>query len=381
MVKLTDTFRTEDSRVSKAIVAVDLTNSTRMKQEQGEAGWLNTYGWFFDMAGETIGSYEGKIVKYLGDGLMAVFPDDRAAEAINWSIVIQEEMASARARNLVKCSCSIGIAFGELVEFDSAMGAKDYIGTVADRAFRLCSAANANAIFVDPDTVAAASMTRIASKAGRSVATRRTASEYQGSIESVQLKGFADPVGYFEILWENSRFSIKPELATELSSKQTRTVSLDKRTVERLVRPERQERPIWIRGRVSSLGPKFGFITGPENEQFWFNEYSCFSREHPAKYNDEVWFLPLDARSENDRRRAGSIVPFGTRLNGRLDKVFPDGYGFALITTDRSDAYSVFVNLGDSAGWSQGDPIVFTVGANAKGFAGFDASPFVGETA
>ncbi len=369
MAHLTETFRTPEARVQRTIVAVDLTDSTAMKTDQGEAGWLSTYGWFFDLLGQSIVRSGGNIVKYLGDGIMAVFPDDHAAEAINWSILIQEEMALARAKNLVRCSCSVGIAFGELVEFDSPMGGKDYIGTVADRAFRLCGVANANAIFVDTETVAAASMTKISAKAGRSTASRRSAKEYQGNEEAVEVKGFAKPVAYFEILWENARFSVKPEVASELSRP-------PERPPERpptLFKPTSPARPSWLRGRVSSLGPRFGFITGLDEEQFWFNPDCHFNADLHISFGSEVWFIPADPIGESKNRRATEVLPFGTNLHGVLQRVFPEGFGFGSFVSASDGNYQIFVNLGDASDWTVGDMLSVTVGANAKGIAGFDA--------
>lgn len=96
MALLEDTFRDPKSRTTKTIVAVDLTNSTSMKKEQPEANWLTTYAWFFDMLRETIDQQgNGKIVKYLGDGAMAVFGEDNAVDAINWAIKVQEAIAEA----------------------------------------------------------------------------------------------------------------------------------------------------------------------------------------------------------------------------------------------------------------------------------------------
>src|SRR5438552_3820745 len=68
MSRLADTFRSPESRVTKTIVVVDLTNSTSMKEQQPEAAWLTTYGWFFDMLGTTMPKGKGHIIKYLGDG-------------------------------------------------------------------------------------------------------------------------------------------------------------------------------------------------------------------------------------------------------------------------------------------------------------------------
>lgn len=365
MARLEDTFRTPEARVWRTILAVDLSESTRMKEEQGEASWLNTYGWFFDMLAEVTESYGGVIVKYHGDGAMVVFGEEQATEAINAAIKIQEMMADARARNMVKCSCSTAIASGTLIEFDLPIGAKDYIGTVVDRAFRLGVSANANAIFVDTDTVAAASMTKVVSAVGTSTAVRRTASEYQGKEESLRLKGFSSPVAYHEILWENSRFSIKPPFASELSTTPSRAPAPS-------ITSRGAQKAAWARGTVKTLGPRFGWIEGPEEEVFWFNNDYLFSADHPVVSGREVWFVPLPAIEEGKNRRASVIIPFGATLSGELIGVFPEGYGFAACGSDSTGTFSIFVNLGDASSWAKGDVVTFDVGENPKGIAGFN---------
>ena len=375
MTKLTETFRTPEARVSRTIVAVDLANSTKMKEDKTEADWLNTYGWFFDLLRSDITTFQGKVIKYLGDGLMAEFPEERAADAINYAIGIQEQIATARADRLVDCSCSIGMSCGELVQFDSDGCGIDYIGSVADRAFRLCSAANANAIFVDSDTVAAATMTRVRSKAGVVIATkRRIASEYQGPEESIRLKGFMKPVKYYEILWENTRFSVRPSFATELSGKHTpqQDAPSTRRSIVSASARDNSERTQWTRGRVKTVNENYGFLTGPEDEDFWFNHDHLFSSALQPRIGEAVWFIQADPYGESKNRRATHVLPFGSILDGELKKVLPDGYGFAVCVDDAGDTYDIFISLGDAGEWSQGDTIEFEVGSNPRGLAGIN---------
>src|SRR5690348_4027074 len=173
---LSDVFK--EPRATKAIVAIDLANSTAMKEQQSEVGWLSTYAVFFGLLARTIAASSGKIVKYLGDGALAVFDEDDPADAINWAIKIQEEVADTIEAKIAFFDCSIAITYGKVVEFETPEGNKDYIGSIVDKAFRLCSAANAKAIFVDRDTIIAAPMHRIASRAGMTSMPRRTATQY-----------------------------------------------------------------------------------------------------------------------------------------------------------------------------------------------------------
>ena len=72
-MKLQETFSSPESRIIRAVMFIDLTDSTGMKESQPEANWLNTLGWFYDLIVTKITEYGGSIVKFIGDGAMVVF--------------------------------------------------------------------------------------------------------------------------------------------------------------------------------------------------------------------------------------------------------------------------------------------------------------------
>lgn len=138
--------------------------------------------------------------------------------------------------------------------------------------------------------------------------------------------------------------------------------------------PRPLDRPAWTKGKVQSLGPRFGFIGGPGDEAFWFNsDYLFRPDETRLKHGDDVWFIAADSLGEARNRRATYVIPFGSTLVGSLSKVFPQGYGFAVCASQRGDMIEVFVNLGDDPSWEIGVNVEFDVGENSKGVAGFNA--------
>lgn len=367
MASLAQVFQNPESRVVKVIVAIDLTGSTSMKAQQAEASWLTTYAWFFDQLRTTVG--DGKLVKYLGDGAMAVFSEDHAAEAINWAIRIQETFAEAQGKHQIDsaCNCSIGVATGEVVEFDvfdSSGDAKDYIGTVVDKAFRLCSAANAKAIFVDTDTSDAAAMNRVTSRLGANTAPKRKVQDYLGPENSIStMKGFSQPVLYHEIFWSDARYGVSSPFVTNLSTEQ---VEQESQLVPPVVSPPAQG---WMLGVVISKNEKFGFIKSGQ-EEFYFNSMCLFRRDISVEVNETVWFNPADPAPNARSRRAFDVVPLGATLAGKIEKVFPQGFGFAVCQTDRGNLKQIFIYFVDSASWSPGMEIEFRVGENKKGPVG-----------
>jgi len=351
----------------RAVVAIDLTNSTSMKAEHSEASWLNTYGWFFDQMKNSISDYNGKIVKYLGDGAMAVFSEDHAADAINWAIKVQETFADAQAGNTIdkNCDCSIGISTGIVVEFDvvdGSAGSKDYIGTVVDKAFRLCSAANSKAIFIDKDTSDAAAMTRVFSRLGANTSPKRKVADYLGREEAVSAKGFAQPISYHEIFWGERRYSVSAPFVTTISQlPETSTAT----AVQSAPTPSQG----WMRGFVQTINERFGFIRSGQ-EDFWFNSSFLFMKELPVKWNETVWFLPAEPFPGKQKRRAVDVIAMGATLNGKIEKLSPQGFGFVLSKTSNGTPKQIFVFFGDVSSWQVGDDIVFTIGENRKGLIG-----------
>jgi class 3 adenylate cyclase len=371
MASLAQVFQDPHSRVVKVIVAIDLTDSTSMKAEHSEVSWLNTYAWFFDQLRTTISKYNGSIVKYLGDGAMAVFSEDHAADAINWAIRVQELFADAQAGSTIDkdCDCSIGIACGMVVEFDvldGAEGSKDYIGTVADKAFRLCSAANAKAIFIDKDTSDAAAMTRVVSRLGGNTSPRRKVSDYLGREEAVSPKGFPQPITYYEIFWGERRYSVSAPFVTKLAEPPGPQQPL----------PEKPLTPSqgWMRGVVQSKNDKFGFIRSGQ-EEFYFNVSCLFRTELSVNWNETVWFMPSDPLPNANKRRAVDVIGMGAILRGRIERLNPQGYGFVVAQTSSGILKQIFVYFGDITAWRLGGLIEFTVSENRKGLIGLAPKP------
>ncbi len=375
MSSLAQAFSNLESRVTKVIFAIDLTCSTAMKEQQPEVQWLPTYGWFFDLVAQTVKACQGTIVKYLGDGAMVVFADDQADAAINCAIQIQEAIAAAKAIKRYFCDCSIGIACGEIVEFVTPDGAKDYIGSFADKAFRLCAAANGKAIFVDTDTVSNAQMSKVRSNAGVLPPGRKPA-EYRGPEQSIKAKGFSQPVMYHEILWDQTRYGVSSPFVTNMSSQQTSAqlppcAQPYPRAASYSTPPPRAARLQWLKGRVTTLHDRFGFVLA-NGEEFWFNPDYLFCGSQSPRSGEEVWFWAAEPFAGRPNRRAMDVVPFNAVLCGTIEQVMLEGYGFAVARTDRGDSRQIFLNLGAGKGWEKGVEVEFDIGENKKGMAGYN---------
>ena len=373
MPSLGEAFKLPETRVQKTIVAIDLSNSTSMKIQNPEAKWIPTYEWFFDLLGRTIDPSKGRVVKYLGDGALAVFGEDYVADGINWAVEIQENILDAQRDVKIDCDCSIGMASGKVVEFQTPDGWIDYIGTVVDRAFRLCSAANSKAVFVDTVTVSAAAMTKVKSRFGTITDPQREGSDYQGSEQKITAKGFAQPIRYHEILWSSGPYGVSKEFVSDqLQSTAPTLLPLPLETKREVPHAESE----WNRGTVNMFNGTYGFIRSGSGEDFYFNSEYLFRYSNVPVTQDIVFFNILDALPDSRNRRATNVIVKGSMLSGKLHRpVSPAGFGFVLCPNEVGEMKEVFVFFGAQEPWSKGMEVQFTVGENQKGLAGEDPRP------
>nr|BFE99408.1 hypothetical protein GCM10020241_10840 [Streptoalloteichus tenebrarius] len=208
-----DALRTED-RPRKTILFADIVDSAKLKERTAEVNWLPTIGKFLDIATGAVQREGGQVVKYLGDGVLAVFDDSGSANAIRSGIALQEELRRLQQETTLiqNCQCTVGIATGKVVEYNTPSGAIDVIGSTVDLAARLSTSAAPNAVWIDVNTFHAADMTKIGSEIGR--ALDRPTNEYHLAGE-VGLKGFGQRVSYYEIIWAQSQFGARNETVRE----------------------------------------------------------------------------------------------------------------------------------------------------------------------
>ncbi len=169
------------SRTTRAIVFCDVVASTALRQSLGDIvadRWFNDLFERIDLA---VDEFEGEVVKWLGDGAMAVFPS--AGGALDSAVRMQEvahgpgphtDVAPARLR--------VGVAIGDIAQ--AADG--DWAGTPIVVAARLCDAADDDEIF--------------ATEIVRTLAGSRAEQETE-PIGDLDLKGIADPVSVVRVGW------------------------------------------------------------------------------------------------------------------------------------------------------------------------------------
>jgi class 3 adenylate cyclase len=161
-----------------AVLITDLVGSTEMTHRLGEEHARELLHEHDAIVRQERARHHGVEVKHTGDGLMLRFEDAWAAAAC--ATAIQARLAG---RNHTTpddpLHVRIGIAFGEVVDERD-----DLFGTTVVLAVRITDQADAGRVFV--------------SESVREMAGDAFAFD---ALRSLELKGFPEPVGVYELLW------------------------------------------------------------------------------------------------------------------------------------------------------------------------------------
>ncbi len=180
-----DVHVADGSIVEVAVFFADLTNFTPLTAELGPAGTHEVVDAFLRMAKEAVVKWDGFVVQFAGDEIMALFNvplprDDYGRRAVAAAGELQEGMRGLSERFGIPLQVTIGIACGHArVGRLGSDDAKDYtaVGDVVNRAARLTSHVEPGGILVD---------------AGVYDGVRNEFPDARH--ERVPLKGFAEPV-------------------------------------------------------------------------------------------------------------------------------------------------------------------------------------------
>ena len=363
-MQLKQTFGDENARVLGSIMFLDMSNSTELKEKHPETIWLGTLASLFDVVTECIETdQKGKIVKFLGDGVMVFFTLEDVTNAINVAIRIQEALDEGRRNRVFDFHCGIGIATGRMVRAETPAGI-DFFGSVVDKAARLCSAGSPSAILVDGDTIDNARMLGISSRVG--VALDRSGADYKGEKQLVTLKGFSRFVEYYEIHWARERFGVKSSVSTNAVLQNTNPVAESSEDVNR---PARRE-VAWRHGIIDFWNHEkgFGFINGSDKNQYYVNINFTLARSG-LENGQQVFFVPKAATRQNAKPSASCAITVGQKINGVVKFIHQTKhFGFLLVRDGFEDENELFVFAGDHAeDFTPGDHVSFTVATNKKG--------------
>lgn len=160
-----------------AILFSDLTGSTALYHEAGDAAAFRLVDDHFDVLRKEIEAAKGTVVKTMGDAVMAAFQDDASCLAAATSCLAAFERFRKDHRYGEKTGLKLGLFAGPCYVV-SANGALDYFGQTVNVASRLQHLAESSEIVAPRETIAAAGL------AGLEVVDER----------EVSVKGVATPI-------------------------------------------------------------------------------------------------------------------------------------------------------------------------------------------
>lgn len=126
------------SKQSVTVLFTDLVGSTELAVELGASRGEALLREHLDTLSELVEQSGGRVVKLLGDGVMASFAS--ASAAIDCAVAMQQTVARATRRRGRRLAIRVGVAAGDVIVDD------DLFGRPVVEAARLCSAARGGQI-------------------------------------------------------------------------------------------------------------------------------------------------------------------------------------------------------------------------------------------
>lgn len=348
-----DSITSPEFDTEGTILVLDISNSTKMKEESEEVSWLGNYAKAFDVIVSEIPE-SGHVVKYLGDGLMLYFGEDQHTDAINSAIRVQEKIENLNEQNVINCMFSAGLASGGFKKIPINNGKYDYLGQVVDRAFRLCSAAMPKGIFVDTETVGAANITRISSEVG--AVLRRTPTEYVGKPEAIPLEGFGKLVDFHEIFWGRDRYGVKASHSYGVNTSHSTSIAPIMPEPVKVRRPAGSDRITSGSlegshiGRFTEWHRNSGKVHGDNGTDYFVHKGSVLDG-FELTGGEEVFFVVRPTTRQLDK--ADAVVPIGAELEGKVVNINGGNCFLSVSELEQEGHDNIYCWIGDD----ESDPL------------------------
>jgi class 3 adenylate cyclase len=165
-----------------AVLFADVSGSTRLYETVGDALALTSIGRCLDLVGATCAGHGGRVVKTIGDEVMAVFPTvDQAAMA---AAEMQARISELDPVGTARLAIRVGFHVGPAIEVSG-----DVFGDSVNVAARMTALAKAQQVILSADTAAALSP----------LIRARTR-----QIDLLTVKGKQQDIGICELIWQSS---------------------------------------------------------------------------------------------------------------------------------------------------------------------------------
>jgi class 3 adenylate cyclase len=165
-----------------AVLFADVSGSTRLYEQVGDAKALATIGECLALVQEASAGYGGRLVKTIGDEAMVVFP--AADQAVTAAGEIQHRMSEYARQHNLKLTLRVGLHCGEAIESQN-----DVYGDCVNVAARMVALAKGGQVILTAATAEALSQ------------------ELRGKVREVDVltvKGKEKDIVIMELVWQDS---------------------------------------------------------------------------------------------------------------------------------------------------------------------------------
>ena len=97
------------------VAFTDLSNFARYAQSCSARDLFDTVSSYYEIVGELVADSGGKIVKFIGDTCLAVFPDDEVDRGVDALLAIKENGDAWLTQRNIPCRHAISAHFGRVV--------------------------------------------------------------------------------------------------------------------------------------------------------------------------------------------------------------------------------------------------------------------------
>ncbi len=344
-MKLEEIITDTQFQVRKTIVVLNL-----MDAPTNPAPTDTSLARLYDAVLEVTGATGGDVLKHADRSVFIAFDLEQATEAINCAIRLHTH---AREHNL---RFSAAIASGAMTWFETPERGTDYLGATLDHAASLSRAANARAIFVDAATAQAAALAKL--EIAQDVARERLS-----EAQTIRLSERAEPITYFELLWSDEAFGVRPAFISALQEQNT----------TKDVNPA-----AWHKGVISRIGPKFGFISDDAGELYYFQSRNL-AVTAALKRGARVLFHALPPLRNTKEKRAEDVFVMDAIAEGRLTRIGPKGWGFIKLECQSNLEHNLFTLGITGEHWTVGQQVRCRIGTNDRGPVGLQPEAVAGE--
>jgi len=179
-----------------AILFADVAGSTALYEILGDARAFALVENCLKTMSDCVGEVHGRVIKTIGDAVMAVFPDsdEAAAAAAEMQMRVEKLGTASGARPGLR----IGFHFGPVVERE-----KDVFGDSVNLASRLCDLASKGQVVTDKETA------------------QRLSGMFAGNLRklySIPVKGKEKEVDLIEIVWQGANQDMTSITAAPMST-------------------------------------------------------------------------------------------------------------------------------------------------------------------